>query len=352
MSLDALVDDPARYGQAWEVVARNRWGDQAPAAIDAVAADPAVDAAATMASGAVVLDGWLTASGTAYNVIVGPDLMTITNGRAVARSNEAVIGASTLRALGAELGDTVDMVPGASNGTFGTTGGTPQTVTLVGEALFPAMVVPGAAVPRLDQGIAVSREVWNELQGVNDEPELTLLSTRTMRDAVLLAERIGDIDEASDQTIQTEWFVAPRPVEIESAADARRWMVSSLVVLTIVVAALLGLALRLVLRAQQRDLAVLRALGTTRRQLRAIVWKQGAMLFLPMAAVGVPIGIAFGRLLYSRLAEKIGVVSDPYTPWWSVAAFVASVAAISAAAVIMSARAVNRVAPALSLREP
>jgi ABC-type antimicrobial peptide transport system permease subunit len=80
------------------------------------------------------------------------------------------------------------------------------------------------------------------------------------------------------------------------------------VVLT--VAVLLSLAATVLsgARRRRRELAVLKSLGMTRRQVRAIVvWQTSTVLFIA-AVVGLALGLAVGRWVWVSFATSIGVV--------------------------------------------
>jgi ABC-type antimicrobial peptide transport system permease subunit len=61
-------------------------------------------------------------------------------------------------------------------------------------------------------------------------------------------------------------------------------------------------------RRRRRDLAILQALGLTRRQLRSIIAWQTLTLLLVAVMVGLPLGIVVGRWTWSGFATSLGVV--------------------------------------------
>jgi ABC-type lipoprotein release transport system permease subunit len=77
-----------------------------------------------------------------------------------------------------------------------------------------------------------------------------------------------------------------------------------------------ALALTLVasVRRRRRDLAVLKTLGFTRRQLQAAVAWQSSIAVAIGTAVGVPLGVVLGRALWDLFADNINVVPAPSTP--------------------------------------
>ena len=67
-------------------------------------------------------------------------------------------------------------------------------------------------------------------------------------------------------------------------------------------------------RRQRRDLAVLRTVGFTRRQVLAVVAWQATALVLAAALVAVPVGIVLGRWAWLIFADELRVVGRPVVP--------------------------------------
>ena len=93
-------------------------------------------------------------------------------------------------------------------------------------------------------------------------------------------------------------------------------------------------ALLLSVRRQRPQLAVLRSLGFTRRQVGASVWAYATVLAVTSVAVGVPLGIVGGRWGWRVVAGRLGVVTVEVTP---VAALVALVIGVLAFTTVVAA---------------
>jgi len=76
----------------------------------------------------------------------------------------------------------------------------------------------------------------------------------------------------------------------------------------------LGLALITSVRRKRRDIAVLKSIGFTSRQVVSAVMWQASTPAVVGAAFGVPIGIAVGRWLWTLFAHELGVVAAPAVP--------------------------------------
>jgi ABC-type antimicrobial peptide transport system permease subunit len=76
----------------------------------------------------------------------------------------------------------------------------------------------------------------------------------------------------------------------------------------------LVLTLMASVRRRRRDLALLKALGFTRRQLAAAVAWQSTIAVGVGVVVGVPAGIVAGRVLWDLFAHELHVVAQPSVP--------------------------------------
>jgi ABC-type antimicrobial peptide transport system permease subunit len=118
-----------------------------------------------------------------------------------------------------------------------------------------------------------------------------------------------------------------RPAEIVNSGDISGS--SRLLGVAVALSALstLALALTAAVRRRRRDLALLKALGFTRRQLGATVaWQATGTVFVGLV-FGVPIGAVLGRVLWGLFARQLDVLAEPTIP-------LAAIGLVIAAAVI------------------
>jgi ABC-type lipoprotein release transport system permease subunit len=80
----------------------------------------------------------------------------------------------------------------------------------------------------------------------------------------------------------------------------------------------LGLTLVASVRRRRRDAALLKTLGFTRGQLASVVAWQSSVAVIIGTAVGVPLGIVLGRLLWAMFANEIHAVPTPSVPVLSI----------------------------------
>jgi ABC-type antimicrobial peptide transport system permease subunit len=85
--------------------------------------------------------------------------------------------------------------------------------------------------------------------------------------------------------------------------------------IAVLAAATLAHTLVTSIRRRRRDLAILKMLGFVPSQVRwAVAWQ--ATTFISVALlIGLPIGIAVGRLVWTAFAQGLGTVAEPVTPW-------------------------------------
>ena len=104
------------------------------------------------------------------------------------------------------------------------------------------------------------------------------------------------------------------------------------------------------LRANRRDLAVVRALGFRRRDVgRAVAW-QSITYMLAALAVGVPIGVVVGRISWRLYAERLGVVPEPMVPWPELGLVAASALTLAGIIGLLLSRSTTAMSPAMALR--
>jgi hypothetical protein len=201
--------------------------------------------------------------------------------------------ASTLTIVG------VDTLP-----TIGAGGG-PHLEMGIG-ALLPYSYIPAPARDPFDDPVTGPEEIFVDFRpGVSHRAALASLN------------RIGN---QLSNTFNFGVFTGPplRPAEIinyRSMGTTPAVLGSALATGAVVA---LGLTLVASVRRRRRDLALLKTLGSTRRQLASVVAWQSSIAVLIGTVVGVPLGIVAGRVLWTVFANEIHVVPTPSVPTVSV----------------------------------
>jgi ABC-type antimicrobial peptide transport system permease subunit len=105
-----------------------------------------------------------------------------------------------------------------------------------------------------------------------------------------------------------------------------------------------------VVRRRRRDLALFAALGMRRSQILSSVVIQAVLVAGVALVVGLPLGLAAGRVAWSGFAADLGVVDSLRLPWGALVLAVAVVAAGAALIALVPALVAARTRPALVLR--
>jgi ABC-type lipoprotein release transport system permease subunit len=86
------------------------------------------------------------------------------------------------------------------------------------------------------------------------------------------------------------------------------------VLVALMAAATLAHVLVTSIRRRRRDLAILKTLGLQTRQLASTVAWQATTLALVALVIGVPVGVAGGRWIWTSFAQGLGILPAPAIP--------------------------------------
>ena len=241
------------------------------------------------------------------------------SGRQPIDPSEVVIGPVTAARHDVDIGDAVTVVhpSGGSDG---------SSVTVVGIGLFP----------EIDEGdftdaIGLLGPAFEELAASPDLFEASQVVVRLAPNAQVdpVIERL--------RARFPESLSAPlpaRPGDVGSLSTVRSmpgWLLAFGAVLG---TASLAHVLRTTTTRRADDLRTLRVLGMTRRQIRWCFVTQALTLAAIALAIGVPVGLAAGRLAWRTVAASLDVATDPKVPLTAillVAVLTAAVASLAAA---------------------
>jgi ABC-type lipoprotein release transport system permease subunit len=142
-----------------------------------------------------------------------------------------------------------------------------------------------------------------------------------------------------------------RPAEIVSSGEIRAAPV--LLAIGLAVAAKIALVIVLVtsVRSHRRELAVLSALGFTRKQRAAtLMWHSTVVVTLGLV-IGVPLGALVGRTLWQVFTKRIDVPAPAVAPWGATALIVLCALFLAVALGLGPARAARRLNVSAALRD-
>jgi ABC-type lipoprotein release transport system permease subunit len=296
--LDRLLDEPVRYGWTWDEVLDAADSAITPELISALAADPDVAGVSVGYRSSVVSDG-AAVQLFAFDPAAGDVYPTILEGRRPEGTDEIALGGQTLHRLGASIGDELGL-RGPQ--------GEKLRLTVVGRTLLP--LVSLSADLSVGEGGLIDVALAEHF-GVN-EPGIALVDLRDgapadALDAVLATAgdpRLGGVSHAGPVLT----------ADLRSYDAVRRTPLALASVLSLLGLGVLAHTVATSVRRRRLELAVLRSLGFSRRDLRASVRWSVLTLVAACVVIAVPLGIAIGRTLWSTFATALGVESGPVTP--------------------------------------
>jgi hypothetical protein len=344
-SLHSLVSQPRLYGWNWDyaVQSSDGYGPVPNQATAMLSSDRTVISSSGVWFATLQLDGVEVPVLLAYpNAPVSPPIV---QGHGLRTPNQIVLGATTLAQLHKHIGDVLQMRY--------TSGFPPRPIRLliVGVATLPAIGIAealhtsmaiGAIVPA-DNG-SLTKQFGPEAYPGCNGPNMVFLRVHggvgsaggfaaarrlaTSANAVLSTEP----QDSSCGGNQASVLSVQRPAQIMNYRSMGTTPVLLAAGLAFGALVALGLALTASVRRRRRDLALLKTLGFTQRQLASAIAWQASIATVGGIVVGIPLGIALGRWLWTLFAQEIGAVPAPTVPMWWVA--VAGLAAIILANVV------------------
>ena len=337
-SLGHLLDTPRLAGFTWDAFVSVEGG--LPKAAAALRADPKI-VGYTRGGFTGVRIGQVKVMALVLGGS-GPARPVITAGVPPIADDEVALGASTMRAAYTAIGRTVAVV-------LDQAGGHPKPVRMrvVGTVIVPPTPF---LVTKLGEGAAVTLRGYLRVDpGAARQPGrlpfLVRFAPGVSRDAGLAAV-------ASDIKGLPGPFVtaAERPANVVSLASIAGLPVALSGLLALIAAGTLAHMLISSTRRRRHDLAILKSLGFTRRQVRhAVAWQATTIVAIALL-IGLPAGIAGGRWAWRVFAAQLGVLPVPAVPLTTI--FIAIPAALVLANLIAAvpARAAARIQSATVLR--
>ncbi|HEY5096645.1 MAG TPA: ABC transporter permease [Acidimicrobiales bacterium] len=336
--LQSLVSQPALYGWNFTYLL-NASNTTPPKALTLLDRDPGVVAWDGYDYNIEEIDGTalpflFEAGHSATKAPISPPILT---GHAVDGPGQIVLGASTLVQLHKHLGDTVTVSDGTPQD--GPAYVPPTHLTVVGTATMPAVgfssviddhtsMGNGALMSESSLPISLRQAAQSSIPAL-DGPNMVFVRLRPgVSGAVGLAD-MQRVATAANRTLAAipggagsgqsiSVLGVQRPAEIVNYGTIGVTPAVLAVALAGAAFIALGLTLTASVRRRRRDLALLKTLGFTRRQLaRAVAWQASISAGIGIV-VGVPVGIAVGRSLWTLFAQEIFAVPEPTVPVLSV----------------------------------
>jgi ABC-type lipoprotein release transport system permease subunit len=323
-SLAHLLASPALYGTPFQAYFANNGqpGTQAQVngpLLDSLRRDPAI-ARITQAAFVEVNVNGRHVRAVIVNPVRGPVLLSAVNGRLPRGDREIMLGASTMRDARAAVGQTVAV-------TVSDPAGAPHRArfTVTGRASL------NAATGGLGSGavLTIRSFVRAQCPAGPRQPACQRSVRAGIPYVVLVSAAPGAAGRAAlARHIRQYASLTYRPAEPASLVNFGESVNFPLLfgaALSLFGAATMLHLLLVSVARRRREAGLLKSLGFVRRQVAAAVCWQATTVALAGIAVGVPAGIAAGRVLWRLFATNFGVVPVPVVPPLLLAALVAGV---------------------------
>jgi FtsX-like permease family len=346
-SLSHLTSTPALYGQPFDLAFSP--GDAPPSfsqLATRLSGDRAISDVSLGVGEAVSING-RTVSGIAGQSLRGRLLLTTVTGRLPRADDEVALGATTLRQAGARIGSLVRVAAPGIRG---------RTRTSLDRVVGTTVFAPNVGTAGLGTGAVLT---LGSLLGDHcaPGPAGTACQVRAVTEAggaILVrvppgpgrAATLTRLARAYPDAVQ---FPAT-PANLANFGQAVNFpLIFGLILVLFGVATLVHLLLVSVAR-RRPELGLLKALGLVRRQVAFTVLWQATTVALAGIIIGVPAGIAAGRLIWQAFATSLGVVPVTVVTGWVIAAIALGTVLVANGLAIGPSLAAVRSRPASLLR--
>ena len=314
-SFVGLTTSPHRYGQDWA----QEVDFTVPAAprglmTRVMASQPQVRAYALGVYGQVTVAGQAV-SAIGLDPVRGSGFLTMRSGRPAGSPGEIALGERTMRALHLRVGDRVPI----------TVHGRVVRLRIVGEPVFASFSEGGDSATDLGHGAEVPASLLSAAYAPPFAPAGCRRGALTCYSFILVRYAPGTRLSAADARLESALAKAgcnscaslitdQRPRDIRDYAGVRDTpLVLSAILALLAVGALTHVLLTSV-RRRRRDLAMLKTLGMTRRQVLGVVGWQASALAAVALVFGLPLGLVAGRWSWEAFAKSLGVSGGATIP--------------------------------------
>jgi FtsX-like permease family protein len=314
-SLTRLISSPALYGAPFQTeFTYEGTGSGAAltgALLTSLRRNPAIARITLVTTVEIAVNGQHVRS-LAVNALRGPALISVVDGRLPRGDRDIMLGAATMRAIGARPGGTVQVsVPDPVAGAAHT-----ARFRVVGRGSF----LPSFATGGLGNGAAMTMSALTAAQCPpgGGRPACRDHARRGLMYAVLVRSAPGPAGAAAlaQYTSRYRSYVASpqEPAELVNFGQSVSFPLLFGVTLSLFGAATMVHLLLVSVNRRRTEAGLLKVLGFVRRQVAAIVGWQATVVALVGIAAGVPLGIAAGRIAWRLFATNFGVVPAPVVP--------------------------------------
>jgi hypothetical protein len=345
-SLNGLLSTPSWYGWPWDGAAMMGSGYSSQTDLDSVADrfDQIDSIESWTALGfwqSVLVDDTVVPTMIGFGRPSNLDL-TLAEGRVPAEPDEIALGTHFAEARGIGIGDTVSV-----SGELVAI----DEATVTGLVIFPSLgplesdhTSPGDGALLRDAAFGFDDSFYRPLSFVG----FTVAHDADARDVLDVV--VPDLERWDGQNALRVLDAPLRPPSINSVDEIRTVPLAIAIGTAIAAAIGLNAAVLTSVGARRRDIGVLRSVGFAERQVARMVAVQSLTTTAIAVVVGLPVGVAIGRLAWVRYADEIGVITEPTVSYTVLALVVVGATVAALVAAVMPARRLARATPAELLR--
>jgi hypothetical protein len=302
--------NPARFGQTWQLgtflgLSGQDFSPAASQVLQTVARDRDVTGVDDARIGGAQ-DGQVSVESYTYAPVGGKKIaVVLTGGHMPAAADEIVLAPTTAKELHLGTGGTVRLAGG----------GVPQAMKVSGIGFVPsgphnnydegAWLTP-AGYERIFHGSHYAFKFHLAVVSLRPGADVTAASRRLTADAARIKG-----GQAYPMTPQ------PPLTQVQTLRDVAALPLALSAFLALLAVAAIGYALSIAVRRRRHELAVLRALGMTRRQSRLVIVTQATLLAVIGLAFGIPLGIALGRTLWRAATDMLPLAYHSPAALWA-----------------------------------
>jgi hypothetical protein len=292
--------NPARYGQTHQlmiILGVNGHGVPAKQLLPALTGDPDVAGVEDRKMSAAV-SGDTTFSLYGYAPVGRPLPAGLMAGRLPGSGREIMLAVGTARTLAAEIGESVRVT--------GPRGSRHFTVSGIG-------FVPEGPANSYAEGALTTSSGYDSLFGSFDI-DTGFIALRPGADDAAVIARLHRKTDAVKGAGPVGFLPFYPPKQLAEVQDIRVLPIALGGLLAVLALAAAGHTLAAAGRRRRHEVAVLRAMGMTRRQARWIAVTQAGTLAVIGLALGIPLGLVVGRVLWRVVADDTPLLYVPPTP--------------------------------------
>lgn len=331
-SIDRLFRTPADWGVAFDLFVDA--GPNPSAAVETVGdrltEDPTIESVSVVGDTTATVrrpdDVPLSASVIwASPLKSSADPWRIVDGTALRGDGEALVGPGLLADLGLAVGDRLQL----------TTADGDHALQVVGAAI-------AYGLERVDRSIIVTPDGAAQIGAESEDLGMVVTfadGTDVERERERLDDALMGVEEPGP------------PAAVDNLDELGLMPLALALTVSLLGLTAVGHALTASVRRSRREVACLRALGATGRQLRSTVISHALAIAVIGLGAGLPLGLALGRVVYIDTAEGVGVLAHAATPGWTITMVSGGAVAVALLAAALPALRITALRAGTALRE-